>query len=57
MDPARPQRGRVSRAVRVRTVRSLHNIVHAHPQDRHCKRESKVVKLLEVTRRSTYTCL
>ena len=55
IDPARPQRGRVSRAVRVRTVRSLHNIVHAHPQDRHCKSEAKVLKLLEVKRRLTYT--
>ena len=36
--------------MRVRAARSLHNIVHAHPTDRHCKREAKVLKLLEVLR-------
>ena len=36
--------------MRARAARSLHNIVHAHPADKHCKREAKVLKLLEVLR-------
>ena len=36
--------------VRARAARCLHNIVHAHPTDKHCKREAKVLKLLEVLR-------
>lgn len=41
---------RPARPVRARAARCLHNIVHAHPNDKHCKREAKVLKLLEVLR-------
>ena len=50
LDPAHPANPRPSRPVRARAARSLHNIVHAHPTDKHCKREAKVLKLLEVLR-------
>merc|ERR1719422_2277532 len=50
LDPAHPANPRPSRPVRARAARSLHNIVHAHPADKHCKREAKVLKLLEVLR-------
>ena len=50
LDPAHPANPRPARPVRARAARSLHNIVHAHPTDKHCKREAKVLKLLEVLR-------
>ena len=50
VDPAHPANPRPARPVRARAARSLHNIVHAHPTDKHCKREAKVLKLLEVLR-------
>ena len=49
-DPAHPDNPRPARQVRARAARALHNIVHAHPTDKHCKREAKVLKLLEVLR-------
>ena len=49
-DPDQPAGPRPARPVRARAARSLHNIVHAHPTDKHCKREAKVLKLLEVVR-------
>jgi len=49
-DPKHPENPRPARQVRTRAARSLHNIVHAHPNDKHCKREAKVLKLLEVLR-------
>ena len=30
--------------------RALHNIVHAHPEQKQCKREAKILRLLEVLR-------
>jgi adenomatosis polyposis coli protein len=50
IDPQNPRAARPARPVRARAARSLHNIVHAHPSDKHCKREAKVLKLLEVVR-------
>ena len=50
LDPAMPDSPRPARQVRARAARALHNIVHAHPSDKHCKREAKVLKLLEVLR-------
>jgi len=50
IDPSHPDNPRPARPVRARAARSLHNIVHAHPSDKHCKREAKVLKLLEVLR-------
>ena len=50
IDPAHPDNPRPARQVRARAARALHNIVHAHPSDKHCKREAKVLKLLEVLR-------
>ena len=50
IDPAHPDNQRPARQVRARAARALHNIVHAHPSDKHCKREAKVLKLLEVLR-------
>ena len=50
IDPAHPDHQRPARQVRARAARALHNIVHAHPSDKHCKREAKVLKLLEVLR-------
>lgn len=50
VDPAMPDSPRPARQVRARAARALHNIVHAHPSDKHCKREAKVLKLLEVLR-------
>ena len=50
IDPAHPDNTRPSRQVRARAARALHNIVHAHPSDKHCKREAKVLKLLEILR-------
>ena len=50
IDPAHPDNPRPARQVRARAARALHNIVHAHPLDKHCKREAKVLKLLEVLR-------
>ena len=50
VDPAHPDNPRPARQVRARAARALHNIVHAHPSDKHCKREAKVLKLLEVLR-------
>lgn len=41
---------RPSREIRQRVARALHNIVHAHPTDKQCKREAKVLKLLETLR-------
>lgn len=41
---------RPSREVRLRVARALHNIVHAHPTDKQCKREARVLKLLETLR-------
>ena len=42
---------RASREIRTRVSRALHNIVHhANPTDRQCKREAKVLKLLETLR-------
>ena len=38
------------REVRRKAGRALHNIVHAHPEQRQCKREAKILKLLEVLR-------
>ena len=50
IDPAHPDNPRPARQVRARAARALYNIVHAHPSDKHCKREAKVLKLLEVLR-------
>ena len=50
IDPAHPDNPRPARQIRARAARALHNIVHAHPSDKHCKREAKVLKLLEVLR-------
>lgn len=36
--------------IRRRVGRALHNIVHAHPEHKQCKREAKVLRLLEVLR-------
>ena len=36
--------------IRRKAGRALHNIVHAHPEQRQCKREAKILKLLEVLR-------
>jgi hypothetical protein len=41
---------RPSRDVRLRVARALHNIVHAHPTDKQCKREARVLRLLETLR-------
>ena len=41
---------RPSREVRFRVARALHNIVHAHPTDKQCKREARVLRLLETLR-------
>ena len=41
---------RPSREVRLRVARALHNIVHAHPNDKQCKREARVLRLLETLR-------
>jgi hypothetical protein len=41
---------RQSRDVRLRVARALHNIVHAHPTDKQCKREARVLRLLETLR-------
>ena len=30
--------------------KALHNIVHAHPEQKQCKREAKILRLLEVLR-------
>ena len=38
------------REVRLRVAKSLHNMVHAHPADKQCKREAKVLRLLETLR-------
>ena len=38
---------RQSRDVRARVARALHNMVHIHPNDKHYKKEGKVLKLLE----------
>ena len=38
------------REVRLRVAKSLHNMVHAHPTDKQCKREAKVLRLLETLR-------
>ena len=38
------------REVRQRVAKSLHNMVHAHPTDKQCKREAKVLRLLETLR-------
>ena len=50
LDHLNPNLPRPSRHVRARAARCLHNIVHAHPTDKHCKREAKVLKLLEILR-------
>ncbi len=39
-----------SRQIRARVGRALHNIVHAHPDNKQCKREAKVLRLLEILR-------
>ena len=39
-----------SKEVRRRVGRALHNIVHAHPEQKQCKREAKILRLLEVLR-------
>ena len=36
--------------IRRRVGRALHNIVHAHPEQKQCKREAKILRLLEVLR-------
>ena len=36
--------------IRKRVGRALHNIVHAHPEQKQCKREAKILRLLEVLR-------
>lgn len=41
---------KASREVRMRASRALNNMVHAHPADKQCKREAKVLKLLETLR-------
>ena len=38
---------RQSRDVRSRVARALHNTVHNHPSHKHCKKEEKVLRLLE----------
>ena len=45
-----PGSQRPSRDVRLRVARALHNIVHAHPTDKQCKREARVLSLLETLR-------
>ena len=43
VDPAAVNGGqRPARPVRARAARCLHNIVHAHPTEKQCKREAKV---------------
>lgn len=39
-----------SKEVRRRVGKALHNIVHAHPEQKQCKREAKILRLLEVLR-------
>lgn len=41
------------RETRLRVSKTLHNIVHAHPRDKQCKREAKSLKLLEILRMYT----
>ncbi|XP_040564630.1 uncharacterized protein [Lepeophtheirus salmonis] len=41
---------RPSKDIRFRLSKALSNIVHSHPSDKQCKREAKVLKLLEVLR-------
>ena len=36
--------------IRRRVGRALHNIVHAHPEQKQCKKEAKILRLLEVLR-------
>ena len=39
-----------SKEIKRRVGRALHNIVHAHPEQKQCKREAKILRLLEVLR-------
>lgn len=41
---------RASREIRRRAARALHNVVHANPADKRCRREAKVLKLIETLR-------
>lgn len=43
-------RRRNSRQVRLRMANSLRSMVHAHPTDKQCKREARVLRLLETLR-------
>ena len=39
-----------SKEIKRRVGKALHNIVHAHPEQKQCKREAKILRLLEVLR-------
>ncbi|CAN7983166.1 unnamed protein product [Ixodes hexagonus] len=41
---------RVIRELRLRASQALHNVVHAHPDDKHSRREARVLRLLEQIR-------
>ncbi|KAG0418766.1 hypothetical protein HPB47_004602, partial [Ixodes persulcatus] len=41
---------RVMRELRLRASQALHNVVHAHPDDKHSRREARVLRLLEQIR-------
>jgi hypothetical protein len=38
------------RDIKYRVAKTLHNIVHAHPEHKQCKREGKVLRILEILR-------
>lgn len=44
------ERHRVIRELRLRASQALHNVVHAHPDDKHSRREARVLRLLEQIR-------
>ncbi|XP_077538343.1 uncharacterized protein LOC144150852 isoform X3 [Haemaphysalis longicornis] len=45
-----PEQRRVLRELRLRASQALHNVVHAHPDDRQSRREARVLRLLEQIR-------
>lgn len=46
----RSEQRRVLRELRLRASQALHNVVHAHPDDRQSRREARVLRLLEQIR-------
>ncbi|KAK8785388.1 hypothetical protein V5799_008249 [Amblyomma americanum] len=49
-EESQAEQRRVVRELRLRASQALHNVVHAHPDDRQSRREARVLRLLEQIR-------